>query len=151
MTGDSYNIYKYEHIRNILITDTTIVALGESALNIFRKIGSSSDTRHYSLYLLKDSQAVYTRLISDGFTILLILNSGNTLQVSSCRVRAPFLKLVTPKGNTPTIVTATSLLDRQQSICAQNFTFQPDLSIIDDIYDNGYRVDNEVIYANQQG
>ena len=73
------------------------------------------------------------------------------LVVSSCRVKAPFLKLRTPIGSTPTTVTATSVLDRQQSSCLQRFTFQFDVSTIDQIYDNGYEVDNEVVFANQQG
>lgn len=151
LTGDSYNIYKYEHIRKILITDSTIVALGETAVNIFRKIGAASDTRHYSLYQISNPQTIYSRLVADGFTILLLQNPGVNLAVSSCRVKAPFLKLTTPKSNTPTTVTATSVLDRQQSTCVQNFTFQFDISSIDQIYDNGYEVDNEVVFANQQG
>lgn len=142
LTGDSYNIYKYEHIRKILITDSTIVALGETAVNIFRKIGTTSDTRHYSLYQISNPQTIYSRLAADGFTILLLQNPGINLSVSSCRVKAPFLKLTTPKSNTPTTVTATSVLDKQQSTCVQNFTFQFDISSIDQIYDNGYQVDN---------
>jgi hypothetical protein len=66
-------------------------------------------------------------------------------------VRAPFLKLSTPIGSIQTTVTATSILERQQSVCIQNFTLQFEANPVNEIYDNGYVVDNEVVYANQEG
>lgn len=112
LTGEGLNIYKYEHIHKMIITDNAIVALGDTAINIFRRSGSSSDSRHYSLYQVTNAQMIYTRLISEGLTILLLQNIGNFLQVSSCRIRAPTLKLATPRGSIATTVTATSVLDK---------------------------------------
>jgi hypothetical protein len=43
------------------------------------------------------------------------------------------------------------VLDRQQSSCSLNFTLVPEMSMQDQIYDTGYRADNEVVYGNQQG
>lgn len=148
-TGEGFNIYKYEHIRKMVISDNLVVALGESAINIFRR--GSAGSRHYSLYQLATAQMVYSRLIAEGFTLLLIQNVGINLQISSCRVRAPFLKLATPRSSVNTTVTASSLLDRQTSTCTLNFTLQPEITRLDDIYESGYRTDNEVVYANQQG
>lgn len=48
MAGEGYNVYKYEHIRRMLVTDSLVVALGETNINIFhRPTVSSSDSRHY--------------------------------------------------------------------------------------------------------
>lgn len=111
-TGESYNIYKYEFIRKILMTDSMIVALGDSTINMFRKLSSTSDSRHYSLYEAQNAVNIYPRLIAEGFTFLLLQYASGNLIISSCRVRAPFLKLITPRGSIPTTVTATSVLDR---------------------------------------
>jgi hypothetical protein len=66
-------------------------------------------------------------------------------------VRLPLLKLATPRSNMQVVVSATSVLDRQQSACSLNFTLLPELSLQDQIYDTGYRADSEVVYGNQQG
>ena len=111
MTGESYNIYKYESIGKMLITDSIIVALGESAVNIFRKAGSLSiDTRHYSLYSISNPHRIYSRLNTNGLNVLLLQNNGLNMQVSSCKIRLPFLRLSTPRISILTTVTATSLL-----------------------------------------
>lgn len=149
--GESLNLYRYENIRKMLASDTTIVALGDSAINIFRSNGAVADSKRYSIYGTANAVMIYTRLISEAFTVLLIQNAGNNLQISSCRIRAPTLKLATPRANVQTTVTSTSILDKQESVCILNFTLQPQNATIDDIYDTGYRVDNEVVYANQQG
>jgi hypothetical protein len=127
------------------------VALGETTVNIFRRPAASADSRHYSLYPAANAQMIYSRLIVDGFTVLLLQYAGGMLQVSSCRVRAPFLKLATPRSSMPATVTATSLLDRQESSCTLNFTLLPEIGGKDQIYESGYRLDGEVVYANQQG
>ena len=111
MTGESYNIYKYEHIVKMLITDSIIVALGDSAVNIFRKVGAlATDTRHYSLYSVNNAHSIYSRLNTNGLTVLLIQNLGLNMQVSSCKIRLPYLRLATPRISILTTVTATSLL-----------------------------------------
>lgn len=118
----------------MLITDTSIVALGDTAINIFRRTGAASDTRRYNIYQAPNAHMVYTRLISEAFTVLLLQSAGNNLQISSCRIRSPTLKLTTPRNSVQTTVTSTSSLDKQESVCTLSFTFQPDSSKFDDIY-----------------
>jgi len=48
--GDSYNIYKYEHIRQIIPTYKNLIVLGQSMINLFRLTPANSDTRHYQLF-----------------------------------------------------------------------------------------------------
>lgn len=62
-TGENYNIYKYEDIRGVITTDSTIIALGASAVNIFRKISSVSETRHSSVFFVPGVQSIYSRSV----------------------------------------------------------------------------------------
>ncbi len=95
----------------MLISDSIVVALGDTALNIFRKGAAvAADTRHYSLYLVTNPQTIYSRLNNNGLNILLLQNPGLNLQLSSCKIRLPFLRLTTPKISILTTVTATSLV-----------------------------------------
>lgn len=48
VAGEGYNVYKYEHIRRMVVSDSLVVALGETNINIFhRATSSSTDSRHY--------------------------------------------------------------------------------------------------------
>lgn len=48
VAGEGYNVYKYEHIRKIVVSDSLVVALGDNNINIFhRPTSSSTDSRHY--------------------------------------------------------------------------------------------------------
>jgi hypothetical protein len=60
----------------MLINDNTIVALGDTTINIFRRASTSSDSRHYTLYPAVNAQMIYNRLIANGFTVLLVQYNG---------------------------------------------------------------------------
>ena len=87
-----------------------MIALGASAVNVFRKISSVSETRHSSVFFVPGVQNIYSRSVENGITLLLVQSLSNNLQLSSCSVRPPFLKLSNPPQSFIATVTATSVI-----------------------------------------
>jgi hypothetical protein len=116
--GESYNVYKYEHIRKILASNRNLVVLGDSMINLFRIAPSNPDSRHYQLYESRGAVDIFPLTLPGvALTFLLVRNQGSLLSLQTCEVKTPYLRLSAPAGEHTVSITAKSLMEGKSSVC----------------------------------